>query len=576
MKILTVEQLAKFCFENKMYKFDASESGYKLCVQTPSVFKFEEENNDSILYGNIKLLHTNTNRNHSNVTKEAAENCLSTIKYKPVLANFTTIDDDGTEDFTSHDMEINEDGSVNYIEHQIGCFTSDEPYLEYDKDTDRYYIYAKVAIPREYSSAASIIERKNGTKCSAELFVNRMSYDAKNRELLLEDIEVMGVTLLGTNPETGEEVQEGMEGARVDIADFSVSNSVKFEQNDKLIETLDKLNETLSNFNIQTESTKGGNQKEMNKFEELMQKYNKTIEDITFEYEGLSDEELEAKFAEIFEEPKKKLEDDDAPAATEDETPAEDSKPVENEPASTPEEPEEEPAPTPVEPENNDNTDDNNGETFESNNNFSIELDGVKREFAISLNDKQIAIDTLVNDTYGESDNDYFYSDVYEDSKTVVMHGLFSGKHYRQSYKEKKGVYSLSGDRVSVFAQYLTQDEIDKLDAMKSNYSSIEEKLAKYEAEPEKIQILESADYSFIADKAEFAELKKQENHFDLSVDELKAKADEIILSYAKAGQLNFSANEEEKKPVVGMKKFATTKTSTKRSRYGGLGKKED
>ena len=165
---------------------------------------------------------------------------------------------------------------------------------------------------------------------------------------------------------------------------------------------------------------------------------------------------------------------------------------------------------------------------------------------------------------------------MYEDNKIVVMHGLFSGKHYRQSYKEKKGVYSLSGDRIPVYAQYLTQDEIDKLDAMKSNYSSIEEKLAKYEAEPEKLEILESADYSSISDKAEFTELKKQENHFDLTVDELKAKADEIILSYAKAGQLNFSVTNSEEKPAVGMKKFATTKTNTKRSRYGGLGKKEN
>ena len=31
----------------------------------------------------------------------------------------------------------------------------------------------------------------------------------------------------------------------------------------------------------------------MNKFEELLQKYGKTVEDITFEYKDLSDEEIE-------------------------------------------------------------------------------------------------------------------------------------------------------------------------------------------------------------------------------------------------------------------------------------------
>ena len=36
------------------------------------------------------------------------------------------------------------------------------------------------------------------------------------------------------------------------------------------------------------------------KFEELLAKYGKTVEEVTFEIEGLSDEELEAKFAEVF------------------------------------------------------------------------------------------------------------------------------------------------------------------------------------------------------------------------------------------------------------------------------------
>lgn len=38
----------------------------------------------------------------------------------------------------------------------------------------------------------------------------------------------------------------------------------------------------------------------MTKFEELLAKYGKTAEDITFDYAEMSDEELEAKFAELF------------------------------------------------------------------------------------------------------------------------------------------------------------------------------------------------------------------------------------------------------------------------------------
>ena len=63
-----------------------------------------------------------------------------------------------------------------------------------------------------------------------------------------------------------------------------------------MIEVLEKLNVTLSNFNTNT-TQKGGNEM---KFEELLAKYGKTAEEVTFEIEGLSDEELEAKFAELF------------------------------------------------------------------------------------------------------------------------------------------------------------------------------------------------------------------------------------------------------------------------------------
>jgi hypothetical protein len=116
---------------------------------------------------------------------------------------------------------VDDDGELQYEEFQIGCFTADESRVEYDKKKDRYYLYAFCAIPREYTDAAEIIERKGGTKVSAELAINEMSYDSKEKELVLEDVEVVGVTCLGTDPETGEAVEEGMEGARLDIADFS-------------------------------------------------------------------------------------------------------------------------------------------------------------------------------------------------------------------------------------------------------------------------------------------------------------------------------------------------------------------
>lgn len=571
-KILTLDQLVSFCASNNLVNFSAEETGYKLCVQIPSTYeKFEEKSTDSMCYGKVKLLHTNRNRNGSNVTKDAAEKCMSSIKYKPLLANFCEID--GVKDFTSHDIEVDENGNVNYLEHQIGCFTVDEPYMEYDEENDRYYIYAYVAIPKEYTPAFEIIERKGGTKISAELGINKMSYDAEKKELILEDIEVLGATCLGTNPETGKEVSEGMEGARLDIEDFAAKNNLEFSKDERLIETLERLNETLSNFNINTKDSKEGGQNQVNKFEMLLEQYNKTVKDITFEYEGLSDEELELAFAQAFEEPKKKVVDDDAPVITE-ETPTEE--PKVDEPAVS-EEPVVEPESEPV-TETEEETEEADAEEVDPVLNslqYTVSIGDMKKEFSLSLADKQFAAYSLINDTYAEQDNDFYDVDVYEESKEIVMHGWYSGKHYKQAYKVKGDVYSLKGDRIEVFAQYLTNDEIAKLDSMKANYEDISTKLSKYEAEPEKMQILESEEYSSISNKAEFVELMKQENHFDLSVEELKNAADKIILDYAKKGALNFAQNDETDH-TIGMKKIPTTKKSTKRSRYGGLGKKEE
>ena len=301
-KILTLDDLVKFCEQQNFSRFSSVESGYQLCVTVPAKFEKDDSDDSLMLFADVLLMHTAENRNHSALTEKAGKKCLSSIPYKPVLANFAEFD--GEWDFTSHDIEIDDDGNYNYIERQVGCFTADKATLDDEPDDKgRKYIHARVAIPREYTKAAEIIERKNGTKVSAELAVNEMSYNVDEHLLYLDDVEVMGVTLLGRNPETGEEVGEGMEGARLDIADFSIeNNSVIANQQDKLIESLDKLTNMLSNFNINPadsgESKEGGSN--LVKFKELLEKYGKTVEDIEFDYSDLSDEDLEAKFAEVF------------------------------------------------------------------------------------------------------------------------------------------------------------------------------------------------------------------------------------------------------------------------------------
>lgn len=588
-KILTIDDLVKFCQDQNFTQFSSKDSGYSIHVQIPCE-NFEAANDEDPLtfYGNIKLMHTGRNRNKSNLTEKGAKSCLSKIAYKPVLADFTEVN--GERDFTYHAMEFNEDGSRTYIEKQVGCFTSDKPYMKQDPDhEDRQYIYAKIAIPREYTDAAEIIERKGGTKVSAELCINEMSYSVEDG-LLLEDVDVMGVTLLGTDPDTGEEVQEGMQGAYLQIEDFSADNNSvvnKAQLKEEIIaEVLSRIDYKLANNSPDNHGKEG--QVEMDN------------ENVKVEFEDAETEEVKVEETETKEVEVEATEEESPVIETEaseeevtdeaaDETPEVVNESVnefaDDDPADegadeggSENEPTVEPTVEPVEETTEDEhqstsaieDEDSTGTMVENSLTYSVTIDGVKKDFAISLADKINAITTLVNDTYSESDNTWYYCDVFEDDgRYCVMHDFWGDRHYRQEYSVKKDVYSLKGDRVQVYAQYLTADEIAKLDKMKSDFSSIESELNSYkekELHSQRETILASEDYSVMADFADFNDLKKHMDEY--SVDELANKADLIFAKYMKSNLVTFSKKNKTKNNMIFM---STNNNEEERLPYGGL-----
>ena len=545
-KLLTLSDLYNFyACQNENLTFSSTEAGYKLAVQVPAQFEInKEQNDDSLLFCLVKLMHSGENRNHSSVTDDALVKASKGLAYKPILANFVEYTDPDTNetmvDFTSHDMELTEKGVV-YYEHQIGCFTADKPYFEVEEDTGHNFLYGYCAIPRKYTEACSIIERKNGTKISVELEVNEMQYSVKDKVLELTDVTIMGATCLGKNPDTLQNVEEGMKNARLDIVDFSVENNsvinYSHTQNDKLIETLEKLNTTLSKFNIDNHDGKEEQFVESNIILE------EVVEEVVETTEEPIEEVTEAVVEDNFEETTEESTEEVVAEETSEET-TEESTEV------TPE--------VVVEEEVSEETE----EVIVQNSiNYSVN----DKTFAISLDDIQFALNTLVNDTYSEQDGCYYATTIYEDH--LVMIDFWTGKAYRQNYKKRKDIYSLTGDRVPVKSCWLSADEEKAIDDMRANYSSISEKLAKYEAEPAKMEVINSESYAKIAETAEFTELKN--NHFDLSIEEVSAKADEILLAYAKNGSLNFSVESEKK--TVGMTRLPIQTSTNKKSRYGSL-----
>lgn len=197
---------------------------------------------------------------------------------------------------------------------------------------------------------------------------------------------------------------------------------------------------------------------------------------------------------------------------------------------------------------------------------FDVKITHNGSDFSLTLGDKLKALSEIVNTTYGEEDATWYFVDA--DDKYVFMTDYSSERTYRQEYSENDTEYSLVGEREQVFAMWLSEEEKKNVEEMISNYSSISDRLEKFEKEPEKLTVLNSEEYSSVSDKAEFVELKKQENHFDLSVEEVSSKADEIVLKYAKSGSLNFSASSSDK-TVVAMS--VPMDSNDESRRYGNL-----
>ena len=559
-KILTLDNLYQFFVEqNKSVNFSSKENGNPIVVSMPANFEISENDMPGMLKLKLKVCHIDTNRNGSHISKENMEKAMPTLKYRPILAYIHQLDD-GTYDFYAHNMEIVEDENgeekINYIEKQVGCFTTDDPYLEYDKDNDKTYVNAYAVIPEEYTEAANIIRRKNGTKVSCELVIDELSYNAKEKYLDLTSFYFGGCTLLGCD-ENGNEIGEGMLGSRADIADFCHKKPV-FDYQEKLVEMLDKLNNTLSNFN--KNNTEEGVREEMNHFEELLEKYGFAVDELDFDYENMSHEELDSAF-EDFKCRKKKCEEEDSDVDGSEECNSEESGSEEGtseEGSSEEENPED----------SNDDEDDagddeskKNSENFVKN--FKVE---------ISHEDIRYALYNLIAE-YEESDNEWYgiYA-VYDDY--FVMQGWCNGKFYKQGYSIDGENVSLDGERTELFQMLLTESEKLAVDKLRGDYAELEAKYNELktfkdnydaaEIKAKKDSIFADEAYNDIRESDDFKALMNDAENY--SVEEIQNKCD--LLFAANEKKIKFAANKN--KPHSISFNFSK-KEDKKASAYGNL-----
>lgn len=556
-RLLFLEDL--YDFYSNRYKrsthFSAEKSGHQIFVQVPAEFEVDKNadyKDESLLFCKVKLMHSGENRNHSSVTDEALKKASKTLAYKPVLANFMEYEDEETgetlKDFTSHDMELNDDGSVNYIEKQVGCFTSDKPFFEVEEETGHNFLYGYCAIPVDYTDAASIIERKNGTKISVELAVNEMEYSGKNKVLELTDVVIMGATLLGKDPDTKKDIGEGMLNARLDIADFNAKNNSLFSDYDSTLidlqERLEKLESACFNNKNDISGKEETIEVEKEKFEEEVTETVEVTEteETTEEEVTVTENESEETVDETSEETTENTEENPV-ENTQDETETTDTNATENES---------------VNPEK-----------------YSVTMsDGSVKEFSLSLDEITMSLYNLVNQMYGEADNAYYGVTVYEDN-TLIMSDYWNGKYYRQSFNRDGDNFSLVGDRVAVHSVWVTDEEDASLNDMRSNYSSVVEELNTYksaEVFADKMTVFDDEAYSEYLDTDEFKALMSEDSVNKYSKEELSEKADATLGKLVKKNKtFSFAGETPQKKHVSRVAFNAEKETEDTYKPYGDL-----
>lgn len=542
-------------------KFSAEKTGEPLVVQVHGRINFDEsdKNKDGLLPVHLQSCHTDLNVNGSNIESSVMEAALPSFSNRPILGYIHKVTTDenpeGQWEFYSHNMHEDENGDVVYDEYPIGIIPeSCNAQLVYDEEKKKTYCEVDGYIFEEYSKAAEILQREEECSVSVELSIRELSYDAKQKFLNIEDFWFSGVTILGKTPQ-GNEVKPGMTGSNIKLADFSSKNNSLFEDYESKMVELQARIENLEtacfnkeqNSSVRTLSKEGGNKESMTKFEELLAKYNKTVEDVTFDYSELSDEELEAKFAEVF------GEDNNTDGDNSGDNTA-------NEPSNDNEG-------------DGENTTEPEGTTDGDNEGEGQNFENMTKTFEISHDDIRYALYNLLS-SYEDADNEWYYITGVYDSY-FVYESWDGGKIYGQKYTKDNDNVSFDGERYNLHKEYLTDSEYTEIQDMRSNYSSVVEELNTYkfaEVFADKMTVFDDEAYSKYLDTDEFKALMSEDSVNKYSKEELSEKADATLGKLVKKNKtFSFAGETSQKKHVSRVAFNAEKETEDTYKPYGDL-----
>lgn len=482
----------------------------KRIISTPSLFKVDEAFDDPrFMRVRINMMTTGVNRNGSSFSLDVVKAAEETFKNIPVLANvIETEDEEGNVvlDYGGHDMHIEDDKFEDGEKRMI----YDERVVGLVPETNNFEI-VKNEETDEFNVYCDALLLRDYGNYVCDILESRDGQTDVSMEIMCDD--------LGYS-ESEDAITVGkMIACAVTLLGADVTPAMpgahaevfSIEENDRtsqLAKIMQELKESLDNYMAFNANNNQRKEEDTVDDEKLMNNESESQEEVAETVENLSTEEF-----------------------TED-TPSED--------VAT----------------------------------FSITIGEETKTYASkNLSDVIMGLTDLFNVTYAE-DGTFYYVNVFDgstakDRYVIAQDAWNPSVAWKQAYTVKDGEYALKGERVSVHSVWMTDEEETEFNKMKNNYSVYEEELGHYHDEPTKQAILNSEAYSSIAGTDAFVELKNQDTHFNMSIEDVQAKADEILLAAAKAGKVEFSISEEKKESQVSSKPLMAFSNTKKR--YGSL-----
>ena len=247
------------------------------------------EKNGSFDSGVVRIAYPGENRNGSSISKEVFEQCIDTIYYCPVVCNY----DRDADDIGGHDIDIvpGENGRLKIVNATtpVGVIPENAKYWWEDVDGKEYLCAEALLWKRqeEYDK----LKADGHIDLSMEISIR--NYHMDNDVMIVDSFEFLALCLLGSD------VEPCYESASLEVFSADEFKAQYLEMVASLKSEINKVNTSAEDdIDITTYTTKGDSHMDKQKLD-LLAQYGLTAEELDFNIDEMTLEELEAKFAEM-------------------------------------------------------------------------------------------------------------------------------------------------------------------------------------------------------------------------------------------------------------------------------------